>query len=121
MFLVTFIKAIGRLFAKVFTSKEAQDVMKTILETILPEAVPIVQQIREMVSDPGKATAQDVIDLYKSFGRTAQGIYTTRQWREHALLDLATEILREKLPQKYSTPLLHSAIELALSGLKARG
>ena len=125
MFLIDFFKgvgkvfkAIGKAFLKVFSSKEAQAVFQLIVEKILPEAKPIVEAIRASIASPTDATVEEIIDLYRQMGRVVTDIADNPTAKANALLNLATEILSDVFPQ-YSTPLLHSAIELALSGIKA--
>ena len=125
MFLIDFFKgvgkvfkAIGKAFLKVFSSKEAQAVFQLIVEKILPEAKPIVEAIRAIIASPTDATVEEIIDLYRQMGRVVTDIADNPTAKANALLNLATEILSDVFPQ-YSTPLLHSAIELALSGIKA--
>ena len=125
MFLIDFFKgvgkvfkAIGKAFLKVFSSKEAQAVFQLIVEKILPEAKPIVEAIRAIIASPTDATVDEIIDLYRQMGRVATNIADNPTAKANALLNLATEILSDVFPQ-YSTPLLHSAIELALAGIKA--
>ena len=114
-----FFKRIGKAFAKVFTSKQAQEVFALILENILPEAKEIVASIRQYVKNPASCTVQDIYDLYKKFGEEINFVGDNVAAKQNAVLNLATTLLDAVLPQKYATNLLHSAIELALSGLKA--
>jgi len=119
MFLIDFFKAVGRLFKKIFSSPQAQAVMMLILKNILPTAVPIVAGIREFIEDPANATVTDILKLYGHFQITVDDVLDNPTAKANALLNLATQLLDAALPKQYSTPLLHSAIELALSGLKA--
>jgi hypothetical protein len=128
MFLISFFKGVGKVFkaigvafVKVFTSPQAQEVFRLIIEKILPEAKPIVESIRAIIKDPANATVPEIIALYSSFGKTISTIVDTKEAKQNALLNLATELLDAVLPEKYAVPLLHSAIEIALSALKAEG
>lgn len=116
-----FFKAIGRAFVKIFSSKEAQETLRIIFEKILPEAKTIVERIRAIIPDPSKATVQEIIDLYRSFGYVISDIKDDPKAKGNALLNIASELISAALPDKYETPLIHSAIELALSALKADG
>lgn len=113
--------AIGKAFVKVFSSKEAQAMLEIVVSKLLPEARPIVEGIRAIVSSPTDATVQDIIRVYTEFGKVIGTISENPTAKANALLNLATELLDEVLPEKYETPLLHSAIEIALGALKSEG
>jgi hypothetical protein len=119
MFLITFFKSIGKLFARIFKSKEAQDVVQLIFTKLLPEAVPIVAKIRAIVPNPTQATVQDIIGVYRECGQVFSGIAANPQQKKDALRNLAADLLRAALPDKYETPLINSAIELAVAGIQA--
>ena len=121
MFLITFFKAIGRAFAKIFKSKEAQAVLAIVFEKILPEAKPIVERIRSIIGNPSNATVFEIIDLYGEFNRTITDIADNPTAKKDAVLHLAEDLVRAALPDKYETPLIQSAINLALSGIQAEG
>ena len=116
-----FFEKIGKAFYKVFSSEQAQKMLETVMVSILPEAVPIVEGIRSIIKSPTDATVPEIIDLYKQFGKTINAVVDDPVAKANDLLNLATQLLDEALPDKYETPLLHSAIELALSGLKSEG
>ena len=112
-------KALGGFIWKVFKSEQAQAVFQTILENILPEAKPIVESIRRLVGSPTTATVDQIIALYTSFGKTLEAIKDDPGAKAIALRNLAFELITDALPDKYDTPLINAAIELALSGIKA--
>jgi len=126
MFLFSIFRKIGSIFkkiavslAKVFTSPQAQAALQIIVDQILPKAKPIVAKIRAIIRDPGNATVQEILEVYEHFGAVAGDILDNPEAKGHALLDLATELLRVVIPERFSTPMVHSAIELALSAIRA--
>ena len=121
MWLWDIFRAIGRGFKKVFGSKEAQAALFTIVNGVLPQARPIVESIRAIVKSPTQATVPEIIDLYKQFGVVINDIADDPKAKANALLNLATDLLRDVLPEQYDTPLLESAITMALAALKAEG
>jgi len=113
------LSAIGSALKKVFTSKEALAVMQIIMEKVLPEAKPIVASIREFIASPSQATVQDILDVYKKFNVAIDAIADDPISKGDALLHLATTLVDAATGGRFATPLIHSAIELALSGIQA--
>jgi hypothetical protein len=119
MFIITGLKWIGKQFAKFFRSKEAQEMLAIVFTKILPEAKPIVENIRSIIGSPSQATVPQIMNLYEQMGKTAGLILDNPAAKGHAILDLASELVSAAIPDRYETPLIHSAIELALAGIKA--
>ena len=103
---------------KIFHSKEARAVLQIIVEQLLPESVRIVAEIQEIIKSPSKATVQQIIALYKSFGVAVDEVIDTVEGRQVAVRDLAVILLQQAKSHVYDLPLLHSAIELALSKIQ---
>jgi hypothetical protein len=112
--------AIGNAFKKlwnIITSPKAQRAIEEAIE-LVPLALPIVQDLRSV--DPKSASVDDIKAIYwkykipviESIGNTPMGI-------GNALLNLATLLLSAKAPGA-STSLLQTAIQLALTALKAK-
>jgi hypothetical protein len=84
-------------------------------------ALPIVDQLSSI--DPKAARLKEVADAYRKYGVPMVQSYTKDPMSiGNAMLNLATQILRSKLPaEKASLPtnILNTAIQLAVTALKA--
>ncbi len=84
-------------------------------------ALPIVDQLS--VIDPKTARLKDVADAYRKYGVPMIQSYTQDPASiGNALLNLATQLLRSKLPADKAalpTNILNTAVQLAVTALKA--
>lgn len=84
-------------------------------------ALPIVDQLSSI--DPKTAKLKDVADAYRKYGMPMIHSYTEDPTSiGNALLNLATELLRSKLPADKTTlptNILNTAVQLAVTALKA--
>jgi hypothetical protein len=84
-------------------------------------ALPIVEQLSGI--DPRTARLKEVVDAYRKYGIPMIQSYTQDPTSiGNALLNLATQLLRAKLPaDKASLPtnILNTAVQLAVTALKA--
>jgi hypothetical protein len=82
-------------------------------------ALPIVDELSTI--DPRTAGLKDVADAYRKYGVPMIQSYT-QDSIGNALLNLATQILRSKLPAnkaRLSTNILNTAVQLTVTVLKA--
>jgi hypothetical protein len=111
--------AIGGAFKKlwkIITSPAAQRAIESAV-ALVPVALPIVQEIRSL--DPRTATIADVIAMYQKY--KVEPVASIKQDPVsigNALLNLATEVFRQRQPSK-ATSIIQTAIQLALVTLKA--
>jgi hypothetical protein len=89
--------------------------------SLVAMALPIVDQLS--LIDPRTATLKEVADAYRKYGVPMIQSYTQNAASiGNALLNLATELLRAKLPvDKAALPtnILNTAVQLAVTALKA--
>lgn len=108
-------------FWSVVTSPKAQQAVAQ-AAALVEIALPIVQQLSGL--NPKTAKLQQVLDAYRKYGVPVLQTYTENpQSIGNALFNLATEVLREKLPAdkaELSTNILNSAVQLAVTALKAK-
>ena len=83
-------------------------------------ALPIVDELSTI--DPKTARLKDVADAYRKYGVPMIQSYTQDPTSiGNALLNLATQLLRSKLPVDKALPtnILNTAVQLAVTALKA--
>ena len=84
-------------------------------------ALPIVDQLSSI--DPKPAKLNDVVDAYRKYGVPMVQRYIEDPTSiSNALLNLATQLLRTKLPAEkanLSTNILNTAVQLAVTAMKA--
>jgi hypothetical protein len=84
-------------------------------------ALPIVQELSAI--NPKSAKIQQVFDAYEKYGVPMIANYTQDPKSiGNALLNLASEILRKKLPASQAdaaTNILNTAVQLAVTAIKA--
>ena len=84
-------------------------------------ALPIVDQLSSI--DPKTARLKEVADAYRKYGVPMIQSYTQDPTSiGNALLNLATQLLRSKLPANRAdlpTNILNTAVQLAVTALKA--
>ena len=106
-----------RLWAIVTGPKAQQAVAKA--AALVELALPIVQQLS--VLSPATAKVGEVIALYQKHGVPVVSEYVDNpQSIGNALLNLATEILKRKLPADTATNIVQTAVQLAVTALKAK-
>ena len=115
---MSILTAIGGAFKKlwkIITSPAAQRAIESAVD-LVPVVLPIVQELRSI--DPKTATVADVIALYHKFGVQAGEILQNPTSIGNALLNLATQIVKQRQPSK-ATSIIQTAVQLALVALKA--
>ena len=84
---------------------------------ILNIAIPIVESLSKISTKTAKL--DDIINAYKAYGVPLLATYTENPTSiGNALLNLATEVLRQKLPAdkaNIATHILNTAVQLALT------
>jgi hypothetical protein len=109
---------LGRLL-DIFKSQKARAAFQEAAELAVI-AVPIVQQINAIVPS---GTVTQALAAFQHFGATpVQEIADNSTSVGNALLNLATQLLKEKLPPAKAataTSLLNTAVQLAVIGSKA--
>jgi len=108
--------AIKKLWRYIKTRK-ARKAVETAVE-LVKIAMPIVQRLSEM--RPSAASLADVVAAYQRYGVPLLQDYTDNsQSRGNALLNLATELLKREVTVKYDTNILQTAVQLAVSAIRA--
>jgi hypothetical protein len=84
-------------------------------------ALPIVDQLSSI--NPKTARLREVVDVYRKFGvPMIQGYTEDPTSLGNALLNLATQLVRSKLPRDQAslpTNVLNTAVQLAVTAIKA--
>jgi len=87
--------------------------------SLVEQALPIVQQLS--VLNPKTAKVGEVVELYKKYGVPIVSDYLENpESIGNALLNLATAILKRKLPESVATNIIQTAVQLAVTALKAK-
>jgi len=111
MFLTNLFKKLEELFESPKTKAVLNDVA-----TILVDAKPIVEAIAS--ATPNK-TISEVLKIYEQYGLPiSQAELAGPAAIGNALLNLATSLLQTKFPN-LSTSLIQTAVQLAVTGVKA--
>ena len=101
---------------KRFVRSRTGDLVISSMMTLFPVARPIVEEIKGIVGNPADASVKDILKLYRRFGFVARKITDDPVVKGNALLNLASQIMRERFPS-YDTPLIQIAINMALMEL----
>ncbi len=105
---------------EVISSPKARNAVEQ-AASLVSIALPIVDQLSSI--DPKTAKLKEVADAYRKYGVPMIQSYTQDPTSiGNALLNLATQILRAKLPaEKVALPtnILNTAVQLAVTALKA--
>lgn len=102
----------------IITSPKAQQAIAK-AASLVDLALPVVQQLS--VLSPSTAKVSEVIALYQKHGVPVVSEYVDNpQSIGNALLNLATEILKRKLPADVATNVIQTAVQLAVTALKAK-
>ena len=105
---------------EIITSPKARNAVEQ-AASLVSIALPIVDQLSEI--DPQVAKFKEISDAYRKYGVPLVQSYTQDPALiGNALLNLATQLLRSKLPADKSalpTNILNTAIQLAVTALKA--
>lgn len=110
-------------FGRLFTSKAAQDAFKMV-DDLLPQVTPIVNEIRDIVPNVSTATLNDIKSAYAKFGIAFDSAIGTIKENPmafgSALATLALMVAKKRINNdSLPTRIIKAAIELALVGLKA--
>ncbi len=104
---------------EVITSQQARDAVEQ-AASLVSIALPIVDELSNI--NPKTAKLKEVADAYRKYGiPMIQGYAQDPISIGNALLNLATQLLRAKLPANkatLSTNILNTAIQLAVTALK---
>lgn len=112
-----FLKSILSKIVKFFTGGSAEKVFNAVAD-LVPLALPIVQTIARLTPN---RTDDEILSAFQNYGVAAsieQIRSTPADQRGYLLLQLATGVLSRRFPG-VATNILNSAIQLAVTGVKA--
>lgn len=102
----------------IIVSPGAQGAIKKAAE-LVEIALPIVQELS--VISPKTAKLSEVLDAYEKYGVPVVGSYIQNPTSiGNALFNLATALLRKKVGDNLATNILNTAIQLAVTAIKAK-
>jgi len=106
-----------KLWSVIVSPKAQQAIAKA--ASLVELALPIVQQLS--VLNPKTARVSEVVALYNKYGVPVVADYIEDpQSIGNALLNLATALLKRKLPANTATNIIQTAVQLAVTALKAK-
>jgi hypothetical protein len=111
-----FLKSVIQKIVGFFTSGKAEAALNQAAE-LVPMALPIVQEITALA--PNK-TDQEILAVFQKYAvpGAQQYLSTPVAQRGYVLLQLATQVLAQKVPG-VATNILNAAVQLAVTGSKA--
>jgi hypothetical protein len=114
-------KGLKKIFSFI-TSPEAQKAIKISAE-LVPVALPWVVKLGGI--DPEKSKLDDILGYFAKYAVPLTSTYSDDKiQRGNALLNLATELVRRELPEKYrdvGTSIINTAVQLAVASYRAGG
>jgi glutamate 5-kinase len=113
---MNYLKSVVQKIASFFTSGKAVTALTAACE-LVPKALPIVQDLAAIAPDK---TMEQIESAFQKYGIpfSQQLLATAPSQRCYLLLELATQVLAQKVPG-VAANVLNTAVQLAVTGVKA--